>query len=207
MPSDQLLAFLGVAIVVVVVPGPDMALVARNVARYGRSAGYATSIGICTGILGWAIAAAVGVAAILATSAVAFTALKLGGAAYLVYLGIATLRASDHAVTIDGEPPAAIAWRRAWAQGLVSSLLNPKLGVFFLTLLPQFVVPGPGEAAQAIQLAVVFDAIGLTWLIAYTAMLGALAAALARPTPRRVFRLATGSVLTGLGIRVALERS
>ena len=93
--SDQLLAFIGVAIAVVVIPGPDMALVARNVYRHGRSAGFATSLGICTGILGWAVAAALGVATLLATSSVAFTVLKLAGAAYLIYLGITTLRSRD----------------------------------------------------------------------------------------------------------------
>ena len=93
--DDRLLAFIAVSVVVVVIPGPDMALVARNVLRHGRSAGFATSVGICTGILGWAIAAALGVSTLLATSATAFTALKLAGAAYLIYLGISTLRARD----------------------------------------------------------------------------------------------------------------
>ena len=93
--DDRLLAFIGVAIAVAVIPGPDMALVARNVVRQGRSAGFATSFGICTGILGWAVASGLGVSTVLATSAAAFTALRLAGAAYLVYLGIATLRAHD----------------------------------------------------------------------------------------------------------------
>ena len=93
--DSQLLAFIGVAIVVVVLPGPDMALVARNVLRHGRSAGFATSIGICTGTIGWALAAAFGVSALLATSAIAFTALKLAGAAYLIFLGVTTLRSHD----------------------------------------------------------------------------------------------------------------
>src|SRR5687767_5286205 len=88
--DDRLLAFVGVSIAVVVIPGPDMALVTRNVVRHGRSAGFATSIGICTGVLGWAIAAGLGVSTILATSATAFTILKLAGAAYLIYLGIST---------------------------------------------------------------------------------------------------------------------
>ena len=93
--DSQLLAFIGVAIVVVILPGPDMALVARNVLRHGRSAGFATSIGICTGTIGWALAAAFGVSALLATSAIAFTALKLAGAAYLIFLGVTTLRSHD----------------------------------------------------------------------------------------------------------------
>jgi threonine/homoserine/homoserine lactone efflux protein len=205
--DDRLLAFVGVSIAVVVIPGPDMALVARNVLRHGRSAGIATSVGICTGILGWAVAAAFGVSTLLASSAIAFTALKLAGAAYLIYLGIATLR--DHnAVVVSGpNDRARLAWHRAWLQGLLSALLNPKLGVFFLTLLPQFIAPGDSPAGQALRLAVAFDLIGLAWLVTYSAMLGAVGEVLNRPGPRRLMRWLTGTILVGLGARVALERA
>ncbi len=205
--DDRLLAFVAVSIAVVVIPGPDMALVARNVLRHGRSAGFATSVGICSGVLGWAIAAALGVSTILATSATAFTVLKLAGAAYLIYLGITTLRARDpaNAAGANGSPD--LRWHRAWLQGALSALLNPKLGVFFLTLLPQFIAPGDPPAVRALQLAVVFDLIGLAWLLVYSAMLGALGSALGRPGPRRLMRWVTGTVLVGLGARVALERT
>ena len=206
--TNALVSFIGVAIAVVVIPGPDMALVARNVFRYGRSAGFATSLGICTGILGWGVAAVLGIATILATSSVAFTALKLIGATYLIYLGITTLRSHD-AFEVPGEDHEArstLPGGQAYLQGLLSALLNPKLGVFFLTLLPQFIVPGQPPAAQALQLAVIFDLIGLAWLFAYSAMLGALGRALGT-RPRRFIRLVSGTVLIGLGVRVALERT
>lgn len=205
--DDRLLAFVGVAVAVAVIPGPDMALVARNVVRHGRSAGFATSFGICTGILGWAVAAGLGVATLLATSTIAFTALKLAGAAYLVYLGITALRAHDGSTAAGVSGGSGLAWHRAWLQGLASALLNPKLGVFFLTLLPQFVAPGDPPAVRALQLAVLFDVIGLSWLLTYSAMLGAVGAALDRPGPRRLMRWLTGTVLVGLGARVALERA
>jgi threonine/homoserine/homoserine lactone efflux protein len=205
--DERLLAFISVSIVVVVVPGPDMALIARNVVRHGRAAGFATSFGICTGILGWALAAGVGVSALLATSAVAFTALKLAGAAYLVYLGIATLRDRGGPAVAGTNGQAELPRRRAFLQGLLSALLNPKLGVFFLTLLPQFIAPGDPATLRALQLAVLFDLIGLIWLLAYSAMLGAIGDALGRPGPRRLMRWLTGTVLVGLGARVALERS
>jgi threonine/homoserine/homoserine lactone efflux protein len=205
--TENLLPFIGVAIAVVVIPGPDMALVARNVFRHGRAAGYATSLGICTGILGWAVAAALGIATVLATSSVAFTILKLAGAAYLIYLGISTLR-SGNDVRVerpDGSPT--LLARQAWVQGLLSSLLNPKLGVFFLTLLPQFIAPGEPAALRAIQLAVVFDLIGLAWLLLYSAMLAAIGYGLGRSGPRRFIRWVSGTVLVALGIRVAFERA
>ena len=205
--DDRLLAFVAVSIAVVVIPGPDMALVARNVLRHGRSAGFATSVGICTGILGWAIAAALGVATLLATSAAAFTALKLAGAAYLIYLGITTLRAREPAGADGAIRRSRLSWHRAWLQGALSAVLNPKLGVFFLTLLPQFISPGDPPAVRALQLAVVFELIGLAWLLIYSAMLGALGSALGRPGPRRLMRWLTGTILVGLGARVALERT
>jgi threonine/homoserine/homoserine lactone efflux protein len=205
--DDRLLAFIGVSVAVVVIPGPDMALVARNVLRHGRSAGIATSVGICTGILGWSIAAALGVSTLLATSAIAFTALKLAGAAYLIYLGISTLRAHDALLVSGANGRASLPWHRAWLQGMLSALLNPKLGVFFLTLLPHFIAPDDPPAVRALQLAVLFDLIGLAWLITYSAMLGAVGAALNRPGPRRFIRWLTGTILVGLGARVALERA
>lgn len=205
--DDRLLAFVAVSVAVVVIPGPDMALIARNVLRYGRAAGYATSVGVCAGILGWAVAAALGISTLLATSATAFTALKLAGAAYVIYLGITTLRAHDAPAVTDTGDHARMPWHRAWLQGLMSALLNPKLGVFFLTLLPQFISPGDSPAARSLQLAVVFDVIGLTWLLLYSAMLGAIGSGLRRPGPRRFMRWLTGTILVGLGVRVALERT
>jgi threonine/homoserine/homoserine lactone efflux protein len=205
--TNDLLTFIGVAIAVVVIPGPDMALVARNVFRYGRSAGFATSLGICTGILGWAIAAVLGIATILATSSIAFTILKLAGAAYLIYLGVSTLRSRDASEPRAGQERPRLASKQAYTQGLVSALLNPKLGVFFLTLLPQFIEPGDSSATEALRLAIVFDLIGVAWLLTYSALLAALGDALSRGGPQRVIRWISGTVLVTLGVRVALERT
>lgn len=205
--DDRMLAFIGVAVAVVIIPGPDMALVARNALSHGRAAGFATALGVCTGILGWALAAAIGVAALLASSAAVFTVLKFAGAAYLIYLGISTLRAKDVPFRADGSPRAGQSWRAGWSQGFLSALLNPKLGVFFLTLLPPFIGPDDPPAARALQLALAFEAIGVVWLLAYTVLLGSLASALHRPRPQRVVRWLTGTVLVGLGLRVASERA
>lgn len=205
--DDRLLAFIGVSIAVVVIPGPDMALVARNVFRHGTRAGHATSVGVCLGILAWAVAAAVGVSAVLASSAAEFTVLKLAGAAYLIYLGITTLRAPDRSLAAAPDGEAHLSLRRALAQGLLSAVLNPKLGVFFITLLPQFVAPDDPAIVRSLVLAGVFDLVGILWLLFYTTLLGAVGAALDRPGPRRAIRWVTGTVLVGLGARVAVERS
>jgi threonine/homoserine/homoserine lactone efflux protein len=205
--DDRLIAFVGVSLAVVMIPGPDMALVARNVLRHGRAAGFGTSVGICAGVLFWAAGAAFGVSALLATSALAFTALKVAGGAYLIYLGISTLRGHDVSAGPTPSDRASLPLDRAFLQGLISAALNPKLGVFFITLLPQFIGPGDPPAARALQLALVFEVIGLAWLILYTLLLGALGSVLQRPGAQKLIRRVTGTILVALGARVALERA
>jgi threonine/homoserine/homoserine lactone efflux protein len=199
MIDDQLLAFVGVAIVLSISPGPDMALVLRNTVRGGRGAGFRTVGGIALGLLMWATASALGVAAVLSASATVFTALKLAGAVYLVYLGVQSLRSLRR-----GEEPEEVARSSGspFRQGLVTNLLNPKLAVLFTTLLPQFVSHGDPAAKPAL-LAAVFIAIGLTWLCVYTTLVGALAHS---RTFRRVTEAVSGVVLIALGARLAVER-
>lgn len=204
--DPSVLAFLGVAILIVVSPGPDTALVVRNTLVSGRRAGAATVLGVICGIAAWALAAAVGLAAILDASAVAFTALKLAGAVYLVALGLLTLRGPGHPSTADRGSGASLTARRAWTLGWLSASLNPKLGVFFLTLLPQFVQPGIDEPARLLGLAVVFGALGLAWLLLVVEIVVRAQAAVARPWIGRTVRWAMGTVLIGLGARVALVR-
>lgn len=204
--DPSLLAFLGVATLIVVSPGPDTALVVRNTLLSGRRAGAATVFGIICGIAAWALAAAVGLAAILDASAIAFTALKLAGAAYLVALGLLTLRGPGHPSTADRAGGARLVARRAWTLGWLSASLNPKLGVFFITLLPQFVQPGIDEPARLLELAVVFGALGLAWLLLVVEIVVRTRAAVARPWIGRAARWVTGTVLIGLGARVALAR-
>jgi threonine/homoserine/homoserine lactone efflux protein len=201
--DPNFIAFLGVAVVVVVTPGPDMLLVMRNTLAAGRAVGTATVSGVIVGILTWGLLAAVGVAAVLAASAVAFAALKLAGAAYLVYLGVAALR--GHPDSVETGTPTATSLRAAVAQGFVSAALNPKLGVFFLTLLPQF-IDASGSVWNSLALAAVFAATGLAWLLVFTQLVGWLGDALARAPIRRRIQQATGVVLIGLGIRVAADR-
>jgi threonine/homoserine/homoserine lactone efflux protein len=197
--DSQLLAFTGVALVLSVTPGPDMALVLRNTVRDGRGAGFRTVAGIAVGLLGWATASAVGVAAVLAASATVFTALKLAGAAYLVYLGVQSLRSlrrtREHVAA--PRPPGS-----PFRQGLVTNLLNPKLAVLFTTLLPQF-ISHDDPAAKPALLAALFIAIGLTWLVSYVFMIGLIARSTAF---RRAMEAVTGVVLIALGVRLAVDR-
>jgi threonine/homoserine/homoserine lactone efflux protein len=199
MFDQQLLAFVPVAIVLSVSPGPDMALVLRNTVRGGRGAGYRTVGGIAVGLVVWATASALGVAAVLSASATVFTALKLAGAVYLVYLGVQSLRSLRRG---DAPEVAAKPSGSPFRQGLVTNLLNPKLAVLFTTLLPQFVSHGDPAAKPAL-LAAEFIAIGLTWLCFYTAAVGVVAH---NRTFRRVTEAVSGVVLIALGARLAVER-
>src|SRR5689334_23669946 len=137
----HVLSFLAVAVVVVVTPGVDTALVTRSALLHGRAAAVASAAGVNVGIAFWTAAASIGLAAVVAASAEAFTAIKLAGAVYLVYLGLQAIRASRR----HGHQPGVSRERSpitrpvAFRQGLVSNLLNPKIAVFFTSLLPQFV--------------------------------------------------------------------
>src|SRR5687768_13135504 len=152
MVDAQVLAFCGVALVLAVTPGPDMALVLRNSLRAGRRAAFRTVAGISVGLIGWGLASAFGVAAVLAASSTVFTALKIAGGVYLLYLGIQTLRGLKRNESLGGS--ATRAPGSPFRQGLVTNLLNPKLAVFFTTLLPQFISPEDPYVARALLLAV-----------------------------------------------------
>jgi threonine/homoserine/homoserine lactone efflux protein len=202
---QDVLAFLGISLVVIVTPGQDTALTIRNTLQAGRANGVKTAAGVASGQLVWALAASTGLAALLAASEPAFDALRLAGAAYLVLLGLQALR---DAVRGHASPPAERAESRGhgFRQGLISNLGNPKMAVFFTGLLPQF-APESGPAfATMLALGVVFAALTLAWLTLYAAAVERARATLQRSAVRRTLDAATGTALIALGVRVAAER-
>ena len=196
-------AFLIVAAIVVITPGVDMAVVTRNAILDGRRAAVLTALGINLGVLFWVTAAALGLAAVVAASATAFAAIKVAGAAYLIYLGVMALRSGQRAGA--GDRPPREARRAPFRQGLVSNLLNPKIAVFFTGLLPQF-VGSHGSAADLLLLGLMFNALGVAWLTSYALLAARGRDVLGRPAVKRALDRATGVVLIGLGARLALER-
>ncbi|HEX2413432.1 MAG TPA: LysE family translocator [Solirubrobacteraceae bacterium] len=197
----ELLAFLGVAVVVIVTPGQDTALTVRNTLAGGRRAGVRTAAGVVSGQAVWAVAASAGVAALLVASEPAFVALKLAGAAYLAYLGgqalwSAARRTPQHADL--GRPVGGHELR----QGLLSNLGNPKMAVFFSSLLPQF-----GDSfAVLLALGALFCTLTLTWLCAYAFAAARAGDVLRRPRVRRAIDALTGTALVTLGVRLATVR-
>ena len=204
----HLLVFVGVAAIVIVVPGPDTAVVTKNVLLHGRRAALGTSLGVSAGLSVWTLAAAVGVASVLRASAVAFTVLKLIGALYLIWLGLQALRAASHSGSGAGLSTAnrpAMGALGGFRQGLLSDLANPKIGIFFTSLLPQFVDPGHSVLLPFLALGAVFVAMTALWLSAYCLIAARAATTLQRPRVRAAMDRITGVVLIVLGVRVAIE--
>jgi threonine/homoserine/homoserine lactone efflux protein len=201
--TESVAAFLAVSTIVIVTPGQDTALTIRNSLLGGRPAGLATALGVSAGQAIWTLAASAGLAALLVASEPAFMALKLLGAAYLVYLGAQSLlaalrgRSRAHPGARSGAP--AVAFR----QGILSNLGNPKMAVFFSSLLPQF---GGTSFASLLALGLVFSTLTLVWLAAYAVIVARAGEVLRRPRIRRALDTVTGLVLTAFGMRLSTER-
>ena len=203
---DRLLPYLGVIAVLTVTPGPDMLLVLRNGIRGGSRAAWATGLGCCTGIAVHATLAVLGLSAILAASSEAFTAVKLAGAAYLVWLGVSALVSSGRGGPLAAQPAAEAVRGSAYRQGLLTNLLNPKIALLFLTLLPQFVSDGEPRVATTAVLAAVFLGGAVVWWRVFSLAVGPLGRFLSRPRVVAWFERGTGALLVAIGVRVALER-
>src|SRR5436190_15558854 len=203
------LAFLGISLVVIMTPGPDTALTIRNTLLGGARAGVFTAIGVSAGQIIWALAASVGVVGLLVASAPVFEALKLAGAAYLIWIGVQTLYGAFRpgpgvAVSSDGagrhlRPIAAL------RQGLVNDLANPKMAAFFASLFPQFLPEDNASFAALMMLGLVFSCLTLTWLVAYAFAVAKAGDILRRNGIRRAIEGITGAVLIAFGLRLASE--
>lgn len=203
----ELLAFLGVSALVIVTPGQDTALTIRSTLLGGRRAGVLTALGVSTGQAVWTLAASAGITALLLASEPAFLAVKLAGAVYLVFLGaqmvVHALRRSG--ATISVVPGGTLSSAKAYRQGVVSNLGNPKMAVFFTSLLPQFAPESGPRFVTFLALGLCFCAMTATWLVAYAFAVARARDAFDRPRIRRAVDGITGSVLVALGLRLASE--
>ena len=205
--DSAVLAFLGVSVLLIVSPGPDMAVVTRNALAHGRRGVILTTSGIGLALVLWVTATAVGLSAVLRTSGEVLFALKIVGAGYLAYLGVRTLLESraEPADLLAGTPAAAPA-PAVFRQGFLSAISNPKLGVFFVTFLPQFVLPGQAPLPRLLELGLTFAVLGWIWLNAYGLFVTKLREMITAPRVRQWMQRVTGVVLLGFGARLALER-
>ena len=212
--DGRLVAFVGIAIVLIITPGPDMAMVTKNALRHGRRGALFTTAGIGTSILLHATVAALGLSALLRTASTLYTVVRPCGAAYLAYLGVRALwntrttrSDNDDAVDAAGRRSMLSYTGSCYRQGMLSALLNPKLVVFFATFLPQFVDPRQDVLRQMLLLGALFDVLGVLWLASYGLLVTRLKAVLGAAQVRRRMERVTGLVLVAFGARLALARS
>jgi threonine/homoserine/homoserine lactone efflux protein len=220
--TASLLAFVPVALLLTLLPGADTALVTRNALALGLRGARWTILGILTGCLIHATASALGLSAILATSARAYETVKLVGAAYLVWLGIQSIRQArgDHGVQIPrlaalarddersaqrGVEGSALA-THPFMQGFLTNILNPKVALFYLTFLPQFIPADAPVLRTSLLLAMIHNVLGFAWLSLYARFVDRLRAALTRPMVKAWLERVTGGALVLLGARLAWDR-
>jgi threonine/homoserine/homoserine lactone efflux protein len=203
-------AFVGISAVVILTPGQDTALTIRNTLLGGRPAGLATAVGVAVGQGGWTLAASLGLTAVLVASEFAFAAIRLIGAGYLIYLGAHSVWIAirpGHAEDRPADDRAiGMTPRQALRQGVFSNLANPKMAIFFSSLLPQFVAPGSSTFAAMLVLGLVFVSMTLAWLSIYATIVARAGHVLRRPRARRAFDAAMGSILVAFGVRLAVDR-
>lgn len=205
-------AFLIVSAIVIITPGPDTALTIRNTILGGRAAGLLTALGVGSGQAIWAVAASLGLTALLTSAEPIFLAIKYAGAAYLIFLGAQALRSALFPSTNSRAfGPLAASTNRlrpavAYRQGIISNLGNPKMVVFFASLLPQYVARDMDAFAALLLLGSTFVLMTVSWLGFYVLILAVAGDVMRASGLRRSIEAATGAVLIGLGLKIVIER-
>ena len=215
MFDPQILTFIGVALVLTLTPGADTMLVMRNVLARGSRAGIMTTLGICSGLFVHATLSALGLSFILVRSATAFEVVKFVGACYLIFLGLRSLwqllrarHAAGERAVIDDQPAGQqkAGALRSFREGLLTNILNPKVAIFYLAFLPQFMHRGDPVLAKSLLLAAIHFTLGVLWLSLVAIFLGRVRVFVTRSSVRRGLEAVAGTVLIAFGIRLALTQ-
>jgi threonine/homoserine/homoserine lactone efflux protein len=203
--AQSLIAFTLAAALLTVTPGLDTALVLRTAAAEGSRRAFAAALGICLGCLAWGGLVAIGLGFVLAASELAYRVLKWAGAAYLLYLGLRLILAPRGHKEGSDAPPSAD--RNGWfLRGLLTNLLNPKVGAFYVSFLPQFIPAGASVPSTTLLLAAIHAALGLLWFLLLIGATRPLARAVRSPRFVRALDRLTGGVLIFFGLKLALSR-
>ncbi len=200
--------FLLMSIVLIILPGPDTGLVTQNTIAQGRRGGVQTALGSISGVIIHTLAAVVGLSAIIVKSAFLFSIFKYVGAFYLIYLGIMSLWAiKKKGIAIeDNKSEKKNASLSAFRQGFLTNVLNPKVAVFFLTFLPQFLEPRSNTFLQFLIMGLTYAALTLIWFLMYVYLIHSINVWMKKPSVQRAIQGISGIVLLSFGIKLALER-
>ena len=205
MLDSRVLAFTGIVAIVTLTPGADTMLVVRSAIVRGRRAGLLTVLGVCSGLFVHATLSALGLSVVLVRSARTFEAVKLAGAVYLAFLGLQALRSAVRGVPLDERPSHPAGVHRAFAEGLLTNVLNPKVAIFYLAFLPQFVGPRDPVLAKSILLASIHFVEGMIWLSFVTVFVSRLRSVLAQPRVQRALEGVSGLVFIAFGVKLAMS--
>lgn len=204
--AAALWSFALLAGVLTIIPGPDSALILRSALVQTRKHAYATALGIASGTFVWGAAAAVGAAALLAASEVAFTILKVVGALYLAYLGISMIVKSFRRKAAATDAPAVVgSLKGAFGRGALTNLLNPKVGVFYIALIPQFIPDGVPPIGMGLLLALVHVLESIVWFTGLILAAHFARAFLSSPRVAAWIDRVTGGILVAFGAFLAVE--
>lgn len=207
--AADVLSFAAVAGLVTIVPGLDTAMVLRSTATDGRRYGFATALGVNIGALVWGACAAVGVSALLTASTIGFTIVRVAGALYMIWLGsrllLDAVRGAAGPVAAPGPASDRRTLVRSWRRGLTTNLLNPKIGAFYVAVLPQFIPADASHLGVGLLLAVVHDVEGLVWFTAIILGAGLVRGLIERRRARRAIDGVTGCTLIGFGLELGLS--
>lgn len=198
--------FLLMSFLLIILPGPDSSLVIQNSIMYGQKAGFKTVMGSVSGLLIHTSAAVLGLSALLMQSATLFTILKYIGAAYLIYIGFSALRTlknppTEEEIVVKGKE------KSFFLQGFITCASNPKVAVFFLTFLPQFVQPNYNHMLQFAVMGIIYAVMTIIWFLLYVYLIDVFSKWLKRPTVQKSIQGCTGIVLLLFGLRLALEKT
>jgi len=205
--------FLVMCILLIILPGPDTAIATKNTLTVSRKGGLQTIIGSCCGLLIHTCAAVIGLSAIIVKSAYIFAVLKYVGAVYLCYLGIKTLwtlrtiRTQSPVVDDVGSIEHKYSHQSCFKQGFLTNVTNPKVAVFFLTFLPQFVDGNSGTFFPFLLMGLIYTALTMLWFIFYVYLLDRISAFMKKPSTKAVIEGLTGAILIAFGIKLALEKA
>lgn len=210
LTDQQLITFMMVTLALTLTPGADTMLVIRNVLRGGKKDGIVTTIGICSGLFVHASLSALGISVILVNSSFAFSVMKFAGACYLLYLGMKTLWSAykgEEGISVDNDQlKRELSITQSLREGVLSNVLNPKPAIFYFAFLPQFIGPKDPVLLKSLLLAGVHFSMGMIWLIALSFLLAYIRGFITRPKTTKWINGTCGSILIGLGIRLALDK-